>query len=66
MYYCELAENNWVVVRTETGRLVRKININQNRGRVIGAQVSGDMVSIQLDTGRTDVYNVEGRLIRNG
>ena len=63
MYYCEFEGNN-VIVRTETQRLVRKFT--SLRDKVVGAQVSGDLVSIQYANGKTDVYNVEGRLIRKG
>ena len=63
MYYCEF-ERNKVVVRSETGRLIRQFT--GLRRNVVGAQVSGDLVSIQYDNGKTDVYNVEGRLIRKG
>ena len=63
MYYCEF-ERNKVVVRSETGRLIRQFT--GLRHNVVGTQVSGDLVSIQYDNGKTDVYNVEGRLIRKG
>jgi len=61
MYYCQF-ERNKVVVRSETGRLIRQFT--GLRWNVVGAQVSGDYVTIQYDNGKTEVYNTEGRFIR--
>ena len=65
MYYCEFTDTR-VTVRNENGRLIRMISpvISTSGGRIVGAQVSGDYVTIQSNSGRAVVYNIEGRLIR--
>lgn len=59
MMYCAV-DGRTVSVRNDEGRLIRKFTVGD---QVIGAQVSGDNVSIQCD-GWTYLYNISGRLIR--
>ena len=59
MMYCAV-DGRTVSVRNDEGRLIRKFTVGD---QVIGAQVSGDNVSIQCD-GWAYLYSISGRLIR--
>lgn len=59
MMYCAV-DGRTVSVRNDEGRLIRKFTVGD---QVIGAQVSGDNVSIQCD-GWAYLFNISGRLIR--
>ena len=65
MYYCEFTDT-LVTVKNEDGRLIRRLSpdIRTPGGKIVGAQVSGDYVTIQSNAGKAVVYNIEGRLIR--
>ena len=60
MYYCAV-DGRTVSVRNDDGRLIRRFTVG---GQVIGAQVSGDNVSIQSADGWAYLYNISGRLVR--
>lgn len=63
--YCDV-DGRFVMLREDSGKLHRKFAMS--RGMVRSAYVSGDgptaHVSITLDTGKTEVYDATGRLIR--
>lgn len=60
MMYCAV-DGRTVSVRNDEGRLIRKFTVGD---QVIGAQVSGDNVSIQSADGWAYLYNISGRLVR--
>ena len=60
MMYCAV-DGRTVSVRNDDGRLIRKFTVG---GRVIGAQASGENVSIQSADGWAYLFNISGRLIR--
>ena len=58
--YCAI-DGKFVTVRKASGLLVRKFVMNKP---VIGAQVNGDMVTIQCEGGWVYVYKTSGLLVR--
>lgn len=60
MMYCAV-DGRTVSVRNDEGRLIRKFTVG---GQVIGAQASGENVSIQCADGCAYLFNINGRLVR--